>query len=71
MSRPVHEHDCERCRFLGNHVSDTGIVNDVYRSCDSRFQEYIMRFSSDGPDYRTVIDGAPLWNVCQRIEGGH
>ena len=71
MSIPVHEHDCGLCRFIDNHVSDTGVVIDVYRSCAKGCQEYIMRFSSDGPDYRTVIDGSPLWNVCQRIEGGH
>ena len=68
---PKYEHDCDRCHFVGQHTDDTGRVSDVYRSCDGSFHQYLMRFSSDGPDYRTVCDMTPLWNVCQQIEGGH
>lgn len=69
--KPVHEHDCDRCRLVGHHTDDTGRAWDVYESCNGSIHEYIMRWSSDGPDYMTVWQGHPSYRICQQIAGGH
>lgn len=63
--KPIHEHDCTACAFLGNvfvkHVvykSDDEYVErtipaDLWKSCQYELPEthFILRYSSDGPDY--------------------
>lgn len=50
-STPQHQHDCSRCVFLGR--LGTG---DLYR-CESPLgASYIVRHSSDGPDYYSSCD---------------
>lgn len=63
--KPMHQHDCTRCRFLGNvfvkytvYKSDDEIVErtipaDLWHSCqyDPPMTQFILRYSNDGPDY--------------------
>jgi len=61
--KPMYTHDCEECTFLGtvlvqgqttNHARTFG---DLWLSCNAGFEghsRYIIRMSSDGPDYITA-----------------
>ena len=63
--KPMHEHDCTKCEFLGNvftkqafYISDVTyeertIPADLWKSCQYELPEvhFILRYSSDGPDY--------------------
>lgn len=61
--KPMYTHDCEECTFLGtvlvqgqttNHARTFG---DLWLSCNADFEghsRYIIRMSSDGPDYITA-----------------
>lgn len=61
---PAHEHDCTKCEFMFSihyHVNgDIPYKVDVYKQCpESRSLEgerYLLRWSSDGPDYHSGID---------------
>lgn len=51
---PQWKHDCERCVFLGR----LGKV-DLYYHIDSnplRYTSYLIRYSSNGPDYQSEVD---------------
>lgn len=60
---PAHEHDCNECLFLfGIRYIDeeTNVLFvDVYRQCGSprsrEKQKYLIRYSSDGPDYSSGL----------------
>jgi hypothetical protein len=53
--RPLYEHDCDQCTFLGTFEG-----RDLYHCAGSRpaFQTLIERSSSDGSDYRSGIFAA-------------
>jgi transcription-repair coupling factor (superfamily II helicase) len=51
MLEPRYEHDCEACKYVGTTDVRGGLV-DVYR-CGATV---VIRLSSDGPDYRAVIN---------------
>jgi len=65
---PFHEHDCDRCNFLFSFGISTRDCDypyphgtpkmyvDVYENCDNISEEapYLIRYSSDGPDYATT-----------------
>jgi len=54
---PVHQHDCDRCEYIGTYEGREGGQWDVYHACDfPKFNEsrFIARWSSDGPDYATT-----------------
>lgn len=46
-TRPVHEHDCNRCVFHGTRVGNNGRVVDFYTCGDT----VLARYGSDGPEY--------------------
>lgn len=46
---PLHTHDCTACTFHGTIKQPLGWV-DIYE-CNGTV---VMRYSSDGPDYRSV-----------------
>lgn len=49
--RPQHKHDCSHCFFLGSIGTADG-----YRCAAPSGPTYIVRFSSDGPDYSSHPD---------------
>jgi hypothetical protein len=49
--KPVHQHDCEKCRFLGTVIGECGYRQDMYVCVQSTYTDYISRFGSDGPEY--------------------
>lgn len=56
---PVHEHDCEQCRWVATGVRGlpggrAGEVVDVWRGCNTRLP-YILRSGPMG-EYETVPD---------------
>ena len=61
--KPMHTHDCDGCTFLGT-VLVKGVTvidkqrtfGDLWLSCqaNSYGSRYILRMSSDGPDYITA-----------------
>ena len=59
---PFHKHDCSKCKFLFSVAGTVGGAIDVYDNCDNNWVKmergddtpYLIRFSSDGPDYVTV-----------------
>lgn len=78
---PRFVHDCDRCTFIATAVIGCTAV-DLYRGCDNTESYYILRYSSEGSDYRTVHrprdkyirypdGGLSLnvnWHICQLIE---
>lgn len=52
VMRNRYKHDCTECIFIAP-VFVLNKVVDIYRACgDDNF--FIVRYSSDGPDYQTV-----------------
>jgi hypothetical protein len=65
VMKPIHEHDCIVCKFLGNvfvkqafyksddEYEERTIPADLWKSCQNELPEthFILRYSSDGPDY--------------------
>jgi hypothetical protein len=48
---PQWQHDCDRCRYLGQTIGG-GRITDLYVCGEvNRVPTLIARFSSDGPDY--------------------
>ena len=65
---PVHEHDCERCEFLGNHTYE-GAVYDLYFCMDfGKFPTLVARWSSDGPD---CYSGLEFGKIHFERQDGH
>lgn len=56
--KPIHEHDCEKCAFLGN---IDGKV-DVYACWQYESPTWVARFSSEGPDCTSWSE----WSVVRR-----
>jgi hypothetical protein len=52
--KPSYSHDCGNCRFVAG-VFITGRIVDIYKSCNSPSDGYIIRFSDEGPDYSTTF----------------
>lgn len=51
---PLYVHDCDKCTFIACCTLGSRVV-DIYKSCDKSFGSgFIIRYSSDGPDYKTV-----------------
>ncbi len=54
----TYKHDCESCTFIGTIflelVSGAKQPTDIYRSCQEYGSRFILRFSSEGPDYATT-----------------
>jgi hypothetical protein len=51
--KPIYEHDCDHCEYLGSVHGLADSNADAYR-CGKQGGGpgcYILRFSSDGPDY--------------------
>jgi hypothetical protein len=47
----AHKHDCDNCAFMGSIVTIENRIGDIY-VCSSHYGiSFIIRFSSDGPDY--------------------
>jgi hypothetical protein len=64
LDKPTHEHDCEECEFqfgiritvkekFDDITGDVHVV-DVYKQCDGE-EKYLLRWSSDGPDYHSGV----------------
>ena len=58
--KPSYKHDCEKCKFVGkifralNAEGTKRKVADMYLSCEEGGSKYILRCSSQGPDYITT-----------------
>ena len=58
--KPSYKHDCTHCKFVGkifrplNMEGTKKKVADVYESCQAYGNRYIVRCSSQGPDYITT-----------------
>lgn len=56
---PHHTHDCEECEYLFSRRIDGSnktVEFDFYRSCTDEDKEtFLIRFSSDGPDYYSGV----------------
>jgi hypothetical protein len=63
--KPVHEHDCDECTFLGSFEYLNATV-DAYAACDKSSHPYIARFGVDG-DYATVDVASPLYKPCDEL----
>ena len=51
--KPLYQHDCERCRFLGSYRA-----HDLY-FCKKERPEVLARYGNDGPDYISGFEFAP------------
>lgn len=51
MSEPQYVHDCSNCEFLGRMNKA-----DLYRCGHSAGHTYVVRTSSEGPDYSSLTD---------------
>ncbi len=50
-----HQHDCERCIFMGQEKDDNGNQADLYYCrINSNGGDLIMRYSDEGGDYRSM-----------------
>ncbi len=66
--KPKYQHDCNRCSFIASlHLFHR--VVDLYKSCDKSFGGYIIRYSSEGPDYATTYERDDL-PISQRYDCG-
>ena len=54
MVSPLHEHDCEDCKFLGNFEDQHGRY-DLYFCPQHGAPTLIARWSSNGPDYMSGL----------------
>ncbi len=62
----THTHDCDRCTFLGSLGSA-----DLYACIDIVGNSYILRYSSEGPDYYSGADfGNKVLDSIKRSIGG-
>ena len=60
--KPSYKHDCDKCKFVGKIFMSLDLegakkkVADLYLSCaiDDIASKYILRCSSQGPDYITT-----------------
>jgi len=51
ITKPIHEHDCSRCLFLGTHKS-----HDLYFCEQSGHPTVIARYSSKGSEYISGVE---------------
>lgn len=51
VAKPIHQHDCTRCVFLG-----TLATGDFYCCPKDTGHDYILRYSSEGSDYFSACD---------------
>jgi hypothetical protein len=51
LDKPEHEHDCERCKFLGNYMPSPQKISDLYYCPGADGGAIVCRNSDDGPDY--------------------
>ncbi|MBT4187631.1 MAG: hypothetical protein HOE14_10520 [Gemmatimonadales bacterium] len=56
-AKPVHEHDCVNCTFLGTSTTQSGEAVDHYFCAIDTAQSLVARRSSDGPDYSSLEVG--------------
>ena len=58
--KPSYKHDCDKCKFIGKIFRALDLdgakkkVADMYLSCEVGGSKYILRCSSQGPDYITT-----------------
>lgn len=52
--KPVHEHDCDNCKFVGRLNGQ-----DLYACVTPRGVEYSARYGSDGPQYSSLGSFTP------------
>lgn len=69
---PHHEHDCERCEFIGSFRDGDGEqgIMDVYLACDASSYDYIVRFGELG-DYITVGVHSPYYGISKALHMQH
>ena len=51
---PKFEHDCDKCEFIVSITDHNGNCVDVYKSCNTSINEYLLRF---GPDEKYATAG--------------
>ena len=52
--KPLYQHDCDKCRFLGGVVDNLGSgiqMLDAYHCPGSLGGSFILRYGNDGPEY--------------------
>jgi hypothetical protein len=54
--KPIHQHDCDQCTFIGNVFvgKEYRVEADLWKSCQTyggRYLGFILRFSNEGSDY--------------------
>ncbi|MBC8739742.1 hypothetical protein F6X40_23805 [Paraburkholderia sp. UCT31] len=54
---PQFQHDCNACAFLGRYVNEEGRSCDLYYHGGHFQKTVIARFSSEGPNYSSGLDG--------------
>ena len=55
-----YTHDCSRCIYLGSTVTEDNKDVDMYIHLRESLNELIIRYSSDGPDYRCITVKDPF-----------
>ena len=53
--KPIHKHDCDKCHFLGNFVSDKTTYDLYY--CDGFIATLIARYGENGAYSSGMIFG--------------
>jgi hypothetical protein len=66
MTKPLFEHDCTVCTFIGT-FEYLGEKLDAWKSCEASSDDYIARYGSDG-DYITVGICNPMHKVIAQLE---
>lgn len=56
---PTFQHDCDSCRFIAS-VSLFGRIADIWRSCSSMTDGYIVRFGNEPENYHTTYERIDL-----------
>lgn len=50
--KPIHKHDCDKCKFIGIVNTNAGL-SDLYYNCSTFGSIFIIRHGKDG-DYVTT-----------------
>jgi hypothetical protein len=54
-TKPYHQHDCAKCRYLGSMIVDGRGPADWYVCGNERTGSVIARFSDEGRDYWSMM----------------
>jgi hypothetical protein len=72
MMKPIHDHDCSQCQFLGTVVMADGRTADWYRHPKTLKGSVtiVARYSSDGADYSSMpLSMLSPERVTRSVEG--